>query len=461
MQAAVDAAKEAGGGLKISVCCAGTGWAQKVAGPRGPHPLMPFETIIAINLIGTFNVLRSRRRRCSRTRRARTAARRVRQHRVDRRLRRADRPIAYSASKGGVVGMTLPAARDCRARHPRGDDRAPACSTRRCWPRCRGGPRRAGQDDALPPAPRPARGVRLAGLPHRRQPICSTARSSGSTARCGWRRGSRWRSAAPPGPRPRDAGRLLHAFNIEYGEASPEPDALAARLGELTADGRHGGAARRRRAGRGGRGAPAQVAVDRGPGGLPRRALRGSRRARPRPRPRPAARGDGRRARTGAGYIDLNTSEADTAARGLYEATGFSSREGRPDGPATSTTSASCSPRGARRRGNVAEAPTALTGSHRSCSDRRSSGEGGRSMRRGSVRRGAVALVTSWRQWPRVRRRRRPPPRRGAGIALPATLRGATTGSSTSTDHLRASISSVTLGTAAAPGTATSSTRIR
>src|ERR671937_323456 len=58
VQAAVDAAAEAAGGLRIAVCCAGTGWAQKVAGSKGPHPLMPFETIIAINLIGTFNVLR-------------------------------------------------------------------------------------------------------------------------------------------------------------------------------------------------------------------------------------------------------------------------------------------------------------------------------------------------------------------------------------------------------------------
>jgi len=37
--------------------------------------------------------------------------------------------------------------------------------------------------------------------------------------------------------------------------------------------------------------------------------------------------------RRGADYIDLNTSEHDTAARALYESLGFSSREGRPDGP--------------------------------------------------------------------------------------------------------------------------------
>src|SRR6202167_520919 len=58
VQGAVDLAAQSGGGLRIALCCAGTGWAQKVAGSKGPHPLLPFETIISINLIGTFNVLR-------------------------------------------------------------------------------------------------------------------------------------------------------------------------------------------------------------------------------------------------------------------------------------------------------------------------------------------------------------------------------------------------------------------
>jgi NAD(P)-dependent dehydrogenase (short-subunit alcohol dehydrogenase family) len=113
---AVDAAARAEGGLRISVCCAGTGWAQKVAGSRGPHPLEPFATIIAINLIGTFNVLRlaagamlgnepledGERGVCVNT--ASIAA-------YDGQIGQ----VAYSASKGGVVGMTLPAARDLAA----------------------------------------------------------------------------------------------------------------------------------------------------------------------------------------------------------------------------------------------------------------------------------------------------------------------------------------------------------
>jgi NAD(P)-dependent dehydrogenase (short-subunit alcohol dehydrogenase family) len=113
VQAAVDAAARADGGLRISICCAGTGWAQKVAGSKGPHALEPFAVIVAINLIGTFNVLRlaatamldnepladGERGVCVNT--ASIAA-------YDGQIGQ----IAYSASKGGVVGMTLPAARD-------------------------------------------------------------------------------------------------------------------------------------------------------------------------------------------------------------------------------------------------------------------------------------------------------------------------------------------------------------
>jgi NAD(P)-dependent dehydrogenase (short-subunit alcohol dehydrogenase family) len=113
VEEAVGRAATDDGGLRIAVCCAGTGWAQKVAGSKGPHPLLPFEMIVAINLIGTFNVLRhaatamiagepgedGERGVCVNT--ASIAA-------FDGQIGQ----IAYSASKGGVVGMTLPAARD-------------------------------------------------------------------------------------------------------------------------------------------------------------------------------------------------------------------------------------------------------------------------------------------------------------------------------------------------------------
>jgi NAD(P)-dependent dehydrogenase (short-subunit alcohol dehydrogenase family) len=109
----VAAAVEAAGELRISVCCAGIGWAERTAGKRGPHSLEPFQTVINVNLIGTFNVLRlaaaamlanepdaeGERGVCINT--ASIAA-------YDGQIGQ----IAYSASKGGIVGMTLPAARD-------------------------------------------------------------------------------------------------------------------------------------------------------------------------------------------------------------------------------------------------------------------------------------------------------------------------------------------------------------
>jgi len=113
VQAAVDVAARAGGGLRIAVCCAGTGWAQKVAGSKGPHPLLPFETIISINLIGTFNVLRLASAAMVGTEPLEDGERGVCVNTAS--IAAFDGQvgqIAYSASKGGVVGMTLPAARD-------------------------------------------------------------------------------------------------------------------------------------------------------------------------------------------------------------------------------------------------------------------------------------------------------------------------------------------------------------
>src|SRR6266542_2269990 len=58
VQAAVDAAAGVEGGLRISVCCAGIGWAQRTAGKQGAHDLEIFHNVIKVNLIGTFKVLR-------------------------------------------------------------------------------------------------------------------------------------------------------------------------------------------------------------------------------------------------------------------------------------------------------------------------------------------------------------------------------------------------------------------
>jgi NAD(P)-dependent dehydrogenase (short-subunit alcohol dehydrogenase family) len=113
VQAAVEQAARSDGGLRIAACCAGVGWAQKVAGSKGPHPLLPFETVIQINLIGTFNVLRY------------AAAAMIANEPGEDEERGAFvctasiaaydgqvGQIAYAASKGGIVSLTLPAARD-------------------------------------------------------------------------------------------------------------------------------------------------------------------------------------------------------------------------------------------------------------------------------------------------------------------------------------------------------------
>ena len=101
VQAAVEAAAGADGGLRISVCCAGIGWAQRTAGKQGPHDLEIFHNVIKVNLIGTFNVLRLAAAGDGRQRaRRRRRARRLRQHRLDRRLRRPDRPGRLLGVKG-------------------------------------------------------------------------------------------------------------------------------------------------------------------------------------------------------------------------------------------------------------------------------------------------------------------------------------------------------------------------
>jgi NAD(P)-dependent dehydrogenase (short-subunit alcohol dehydrogenase family) len=117
VQAAIEAAAGAEGGLRISVCCAGIGWAQRTAGKQGPHDLEIFHNVVTVNLVGTFNVLRlaaaamienepdedGERGVCVNT--ASIAA-------FDGQIGQ----VAYSASKGGIVGLTLPAARDLASR---------------------------------------------------------------------------------------------------------------------------------------------------------------------------------------------------------------------------------------------------------------------------------------------------------------------------------------------------------
>ena len=111
VQDAVDRARERGP-LRVAVNCAGIGTPGRVLGKKGPLPLEAFARVVTVNLVGTFNVLRLAAAAMAETdpvdgergvvvNTASAAA-------FDGQIGQA----AYSASKGGVVGLTLPAARD-------------------------------------------------------------------------------------------------------------------------------------------------------------------------------------------------------------------------------------------------------------------------------------------------------------------------------------------------------------
>jgi NAD(P)-dependent dehydrogenase (short-subunit alcohol dehydrogenase family) len=115
--AAVEAAADADGGLRVSVSCAGVGWAERVAHKGGPHNLEMFSKVISINLIGTFNVLSRAAAAMSANEADAEGERGVCVNTAS--IAAYDGQIgqiAYSASKGGIVGMTLPAARDMASR---------------------------------------------------------------------------------------------------------------------------------------------------------------------------------------------------------------------------------------------------------------------------------------------------------------------------------------------------------
>jgi 3-hydroxyacyl-CoA dehydrogenase/3-hydroxy-2-methylbutyryl-CoA dehydrogenase len=103
--------------INAAINCAGIAVAQKTLSKRGPHPLLDFQKTIQVNLIGSFNV-------------ARLAAERMSQREPDKEhglhgciVNTASiaayegqiGQVAYAASKGGVVGMTLPMARELAA----------------------------------------------------------------------------------------------------------------------------------------------------------------------------------------------------------------------------------------------------------------------------------------------------------------------------------------------------------
>jgi len=113
VQNAVVQAQSAFGGLNGAVTCAGVGPAERVVGRNGPHSLAAFTKTIQVNLVGTFNVVR-------------LAAAQMQHNDADSSGERGvivmtasvaayDGQIgqpAYAASKGGIVSMTLPIARE-------------------------------------------------------------------------------------------------------------------------------------------------------------------------------------------------------------------------------------------------------------------------------------------------------------------------------------------------------------
>ena len=112
-EAAIAAAAKAHGPARVLVNCAGIGVAKRVVGRDGPMALADFDKVIKVNLIGTFNMLRLAAAEMSKLEPQATGERGVIINTAS--VAAYDGQIgqsAYSASKGGIVGMTLPIARD-------------------------------------------------------------------------------------------------------------------------------------------------------------------------------------------------------------------------------------------------------------------------------------------------------------------------------------------------------------
>jgi len=101
------------GGIQVLVNCAGIGVAERTLGKDAPHDLARFTKVITINLIGTFNMIRLAADAMAKAGPNAAGERGVIVNTAS--VAAFDGQIgqaAYSASKGGVVGMTLPIARD-------------------------------------------------------------------------------------------------------------------------------------------------------------------------------------------------------------------------------------------------------------------------------------------------------------------------------------------------------------
>jgi NAD(P)-dependent dehydrogenase (short-subunit alcohol dehydrogenase family) len=113
VQAALETAVQLFGGLHGAVNCAGVAIAERVVGKAGPHNLASFARVINVNLVGSFNVIRLAAAVMSRNEPTNHGERGIIVNTAS--VAAFDGQIgqaAYSASKGGVVGMTLPIARE-------------------------------------------------------------------------------------------------------------------------------------------------------------------------------------------------------------------------------------------------------------------------------------------------------------------------------------------------------------
>lgn len=113
-QGAVNRVVEAFGGINTVINCAGVGDPAKVLSKKGPMPLSLFNRVVQINLVGTFNVIRLALEKMVKNPPDEEGERGVIINTAS--AAAFDGQVgqpAYSASKAGVVGMTLPLAREC------------------------------------------------------------------------------------------------------------------------------------------------------------------------------------------------------------------------------------------------------------------------------------------------------------------------------------------------------------
>jgi NAD(P)-dependent dehydrogenase (short-subunit alcohol dehydrogenase family) len=110
---AVDSALKVFGGLHVSIQCAGIAVAEGVLGKTGPHGLASFSKVIAVNLIGTFNVVRLAAAAMTKNDPNAAGERGVIVNTASIAAFEGQiGQVAYAASKGGVAAMTLPVARE-------------------------------------------------------------------------------------------------------------------------------------------------------------------------------------------------------------------------------------------------------------------------------------------------------------------------------------------------------------